>query len=100
MIKFDFTKHSVEDLIELNHRLIKHVKAARRASAFDTMMQFSIGQKVRSKWSVRPQRLAGLEGTIVDILRTRIKVRTSIGDVRFTPNAIEPMSVAKSKAKK
>lgn len=93
--KIDLSNYTEAELLELNRRLINHVKATRREASFDAMTTFNYGDMVRSKLNVRPARLAGLEGKIVKFARTRISVMTKIGIVRFTPNAIEKISSSK-----
>jgi hypothetical protein len=96
MIKMDFSKYTEEQLVDLNTRLAKFVNTQRRNESFRLMMEFKIGDKVRSKSTVKPYRLADLEGTVIDILRSRIAVSTTArGEVHFNPESLEKIGSKK-----
>jgi len=88
MIDMDFAKYTEAELLDLNRRLIAHVKEMRRRSTYTKMVQFRIGDKVRSNFDCRPARFAGISGEVIRIGRTRIGVRTAIGTVNFQPGSI------------
>lgn len=49
MIQLDFSKHSVEELRDLNSRIVDYLNAARRARQVKAAAEFDIGDHVQFK---------------------------------------------------
>ena len=85
----DLQKLTVDELKQLNHRVVETIKTIRRLESIKKSATLGIGMKVRSNPDVRPHKFANLDGEIIGIRGMKFVVKTKMGDIRMPPNCIE-----------
>ena len=74
-MKIDIEKLSIEDLVDLNHRIVERVKFLESMHHHAEMMKFSIGDKVSFEPPGRPKQI----GTLVKYNKKSVTVITEAG---------------------
>ncbi|HYX33251.1 MAG TPA: hypothetical protein VE954_09070 [Oligoflexus sp.] len=86
MIQMDFSKYKLEELIDLNRRLVDYVKAVQHAKDMQAIAKFDVGDRVQFKTS------AGgiIKGTIFRINRKTVVVHSDDHhDWKVSPNLLQ-----------
>ena len=72
MIQLDFSKYKLEELIDLNKRIVEYVKAAQHANIAQAMAKFDLGDRVQFRTTAGET----IKGTIFRINRKTIVVHS------------------------
>ena len=72
MIQFDFSKYKLEELIDLNKRIVDYVKAAQHAKNAQAIANFELGDRVQFRTTAGET----IKGTVFRINRKTIVVHS------------------------
>lgn len=83
-MKIDIDNLSIEELIELNHRIIARIKELSQKQTAEILKQFHIGDRVSFISEGKT-----VEGKVVKIHKKNITVKTSHGEWIIPPEALK-----------